>query len=328
VSRPRILLAAENAARFGDALQDEFDVVRLWTLNSDAEVRTQACDVRAVVASGNMPIRRTVLEALPNLGLVACVGSGYEQIDMMYLRGRCVPVTHAPGLNSRDVAEFAVAGALAQVSNLIAYDRFVRDGGWERGERIPTRRALRTLHAGVLGLGSIGAVVAARMAALGMAVSWWGPHPKPEVPYPRQENLLALAKASDILFVTARADASNEKLIDAKTMDAVGPEGVIVNVSRGTILDEDALVSALNSGALGGAVIDTFWTEPAPAARWAATPNLLLSPHAASATRDSSQALFDHLRENLRRFFTGKPLMTLAPGSAPQRVDGPKIQGA
>src|SRR6185295_20328934 len=149
-----------------------------------------------------------------------------------------------------------------------AGERWVREGRWGQ-EPLPAVRSLRTLKVGVLGLGVIGRSVCARLEPFGVEIAWWGRRPQPDTPYPRAKGLLELAGWSDVLVVTARADASNAKLVDRSVLDALGPQGLLVNVSRGSIVDEEAVIEALREGRLGGAALDVFETEPTPPQRWA-----------------------------------------------------------
>ncbi len=165
-----------------------------------------------------------------------------------------------------------------------------------------------------MGLGHIGQAVAVRAEAFGMTVSWWGPNPKPDARWPRAASLLALAQDSDILVIACRADASNQKAVSAEVIEAVGPKGMIVNVARGSILDEDALIAALRSGKLGRAGLDVFAQEPTPPERWADVPNAVLTPHTAGGTTDSLPLMFAQTFENLRRHFAGEPLASPVAG--------------
>jgi len=150
--------------------------------------------------------------------------------------------------------------------------------------------------------------VARRAEAFGLNVSWWGPREKPEAPWPRARDLLALAAASDILVVACRASAETVGLISGPVIDALGAEGLLVNVSRGQVVDEDALIAALKAGRLGMAALDVFQTEPTPAERWEGVPNTVLTPHTAGATSGAVPKMVALTRENLRRFFAGEPL--------------------
>ena len=146
-----------------------------------------------------------------------------------------------------------------------------------------------------------------------MTVAWWGPSPKPELAWPRAESLLKLAEDSDILIVACRADASNRGLISREVIEALGPRGLLVNVSRGSVVDEDALIAALKDKRLGRAALDVFQQEPTPPARWADVPNVALSPHAAGGTLESIPRMIGQAHENLRRHFAGEPLLSPTP---------------
>ena len=169
-----------------------------------------------------------------------------------------------------------------------------------------TASILRT--AGIVGLGHIGAAIGRRMEAFRCNIAWWGPHPKPEVAWPRFDNLMELAKASDLLFVAVRAGPANVKLIDAAVIEAVGPKGLICNVSRGFVIDQDALISALKDGRLGSAALDVFEPEPTAAALWREVPNAVLTPHTAGSTSGSIPAMIGLTFENIRRFFHDEPV--------------------
>jgi lactate dehydrogenase-like 2-hydroxyacid dehydrogenase len=151
--------------------------------------------------------------------------------------------------------------------------------------------------------------VARRAAAFDLSVSWWGPREKPEAPWPRAESLLALAQASDILVVAAKADDETRGLISKEVIEVLGPKGLLVNISRGQVVDEDALIAALKAGRLGMAALDVFQTEPTMAERWADVPNTVLTPHTAGATTGAIPKMMALTLENLRRFFAGKPLV-------------------
>jgi lactate dehydrogenase-like 2-hydroxyacid dehydrogenase len=152
--------------------------------------------------------------------------------------------------------------------------------------------------------------VAVRGAALGMEILWWGPREKPQAPWPRAASLTALAQASDILIVACRADETNRKAVDREVLDALGARGMLVNVARGSIVDEDALIAALKEGRLGRAALDVFETEPTPVARWADVPNTVLTPHSAGGTVDSIPRMVGQALENVRLFIAGEPVMS------------------
>lgn len=270
----------------------------------------QAERVRAIVHAGEIPLSHDFLESLPQLGLIANVSVGYDGVDVPWCRARGIEVTHAKGLNADDVADHAIGLLIAGWRNIVAGDAVVRAGGWRDDPRVGNRPGLRGRKLGVMGLGAIGEAVAVRGAAMGMEILWCGPREKPEAAWPRAESLVALAQASDILVVACRADESNRKAVNREVLDALGGRGMLVNVARGSIIDEDALIAALKEGRLGRAALDVFETEPTPAARWADVPNTVLTPHSAGGTVDSIPRMVGQALENVRRFAAGEPVMS------------------
>ncbi|RZJ90333.1 MAG: 2-hydroxyacid dehydrogenase [Brevundimonas sp.] len=285
-------------------LESAYDVYRLW----EGPPVEAAQDIRAVVVAGEYPLDTAVLEALPNLGLIACFTAGYDGIDLDWCRARALPVSHAPGVNHEDVADQAVGLILASRRQIVSGDAAVRGGGWTVDTRTITP-SLAGQRIGIVGLGAIGEAVARRAEVLRMSPSWWAPRDKPAA-WPRATSLLDLAKASDILVVACRADESNRGLISREVMQALGPQGLLVNVARGQLVDEDALIAALKDGRLGAAALDVFVEEPTDPARWADTPNVILTPHTGGATTAGVQGMLGLLMQNLAAQFEGRPLVT------------------
>jgi len=212
-------------------------------------------------------------------------------------------------MNADDVADHALGLMIGAWRNIVAGDRMVREGRWRQEDRMQVPRGLGGKALGIVGLGAIGLAVARRGEAFGMQIAWWGPNPKP-VAWLRAESLLALAQASDVLVVAALANASNRGMISAAVIEAVGPQGLIVNVGRGSLVDEDALIAALKDGRLGRAALDVFAEEPTPAARWKDVPNVVLTPHSAGGTTDSIPRMVGQALENMRLFFAGEAVMS------------------
>ncbi|WP_395670663.1 2-hydroxyacid dehydrogenase [Phenylobacterium sp.] len=306
---PVVLLSHEMLSPMAGGLEAQgYRVARRWALEPEA-----AGNVRAIVHAGEIPLEPAFLASLPRLGLIACVSVGYDGVDVPWCRARGVEVTHARGLNADDVADHAMGLLIAGWRNIVAGDQLIREGRWTATGRVGARPGLKGRRLGVMGLGHIGAAVARRAEAFGMVVGWWGPRAKPEAPWPQAESLLALAQASDVLVIASRADAANRGAVSAQVIEAVGPRGMIVNVARGSILDEDALIAALKDKRLGRAALDVFWEEPTPAARWAEVPNLVMTPHSAAQTLDSLPLMVAQAHENLRLFFAGQPPLSPAP---------------
>ncbi|HBI20803.1 MAG TPA: hydroxyacid dehydrogenase [Brevundimonas sp.] len=302
--RPAVLIMQRHLAPLSGFLESAYDVYRFW----EGPPVEAAHDIRVMVVAGEYPLDKALIEQLPNLGLIACFTSGYDGIDIEWCRGRGLPVTHAPGVNHEDVADHALGLILAARRQIASGDRQVRSGEWTIETRTITA-SIGGQKLGIVGLGHIGKAVARRAEAFHMAVSWWGPRSH-EADWPRAESLLALARASDILVVACKADETNIGLISREILEALGPDGLLVNVSRGQVVDEDALIAALKSGTLGQAALDVFITEPTDPARWADVPNALLTPHTGGATTAGVQGMLVLLIENLQAHFAGQPLKT------------------
>ncbi len=266
-----------------------------------------AAEIEVLVTSGE-PLDIGLVAALPALKLVACFSSGYENIDLAYLRTRGIALTTAAGINAHDVADHAIALMLAWRHNIIEVDRRVREGRWRAG--LFPRSSLREKTAGIVGLGRIGREVALRAQALGMHVQWWGPRPKADADYLRADSLASLARESDVLFVTSRATATNAHQINGEILSLLGDKGLLVNISRGSLIDETDLIEALESRSIAGAALDVFDPEPTDASVWSRYPNVLLSPHIAGYTQEAVDAMIWQLRENIRRHFSGEALLT------------------
>ena len=263
--------------------------------------------IEVIVTAGDA-LDMGLVDALPNLKLVACWTTGYEGIDVGHLRSRGIALTTAAGANAHDVADHAIALLLAWWHGVPRADRAVRDGKWREG--MAPRSSLRGKRAGIVGLGRIGMEIAQRAVALGMTVGWWGPRAKPEAGYARADSLVALARESDVLFVASRATRANTGQIDREVLAALGPDGLLVNVSRGFLADEPALIEALEKRAIAGAALDVFVDEPVDAKVWSRFDNVVLTPHIAGFTSEGGAAMFAQLRENIRRHFAGEPLLT------------------
>lgn len=307
--REIVLLAHEQLAFLEAALSPRYQVVRAW------EPWSPGIDLKvmAIVAAGEAILANHVLDRLPNVGLIACFTAGYDGVDVEEARRRDIAVSHAEGANHEDVADHALGMIIAHRRGIVAGDRAVRQGDWTAKKTVT--RSLVGIRLGIVGLGRIGNALAHRAEAMRMSVRWWGPRADPYSPRPRADGILDLARNSDILVLAARAHSSNHRMIDAEVLDALGPEGLFVNVARGQLVDEDALVAALRDGRLGGAALDVFATEPTPQARWVDVPNVLLTPHGGGATDRAVRIMTDQLLANLKAHFAGEPLPTPVPAA-------------
>jgi lactate dehydrogenase-like 2-hydroxyacid dehydrogenase len=302
-SKPSILIVQPHLGVLSQLLEPDFTVWRLW----EAPPLEATQKIGALVVAGEFPLNQGLAEHLPNLGLIACFTAGYDGVDLVWAAARGLKVSHSPGANHEDVADQALGLTLAAWRGIVEGDAMVRGGRWVATEKRITL-SLRGRRLGVVGLGAIGTAIARRADAFGLGVAWWGPRDKPDAEWPRAESLEALAADSDILIVAARASEDNRRMIGRSILDALGPHGLLVNIARGQLVDEAALIAALKSGRLGMAALDVFETEPTPAERWADVPNVVLSPHTAGATSAAIPKMVAMTRENLRRFFAGEPL--------------------
>ena len=302
--RPAILIMQRHLAPLTAFLDGAYTVYRFWE-GPPVEARE---DIRAMVVAGEFELDKHLVESLPRLELIACFTAGYDGIDVDWCRARGLPVTHAPGVNHEDVADHALGLIISARRRIAEGDRALRAGQWTPDSKTITP-SLNHLRVGVVGLGAIGEAVARRCEALRMRVSWWGPREKAAA-WPRAGSLLELARDNDVLGVACRADETNRGLISREVMEALGPDGLLVNVARGQLVDEDALIEALTAGKLGHAALDVFETEPTDPARWADVPNTTLTPHTGGATNEAVQGMLGLLLENLSAHFEGRPLKT------------------
>lgn len=302
--RPALLITPRHLGPLSAFLESNYDVYRLW----EGPPTEAAPDIRVVITAGEYPLGRELLEKLPNLSLVACFTAGFEGIDLDWCSANNIPVTHAPNVNHEDVADHAMGLIIGSRRNIVSGDRLMRKGEWTPELRLLTP-SLRHQKLGIVGLGAIGQAIARRADAFGMEVSWWGPNAK-DVKWPRAESLLELANRSDILVVASRADDNNRHMINADVMKAIGPHGLLVNVSRGQLIDETALIASLTNGSLGAAALDVFEVEPTPSEQWADVPNLVLTPHTGEATSEAVQGMLMLLIQNLSAHFAGEALIT------------------
>ena len=305
--RPALLIMQRHLGLLTAFLESEWTVYRFWE-GPPAEAQGQ---IRAMIVAGEFPLDKALIESLPALQLIACFTSGYDGIDVDWCRARGLPVSHAPGVNHEDVADHALGLILAARRQIVTGDRSLRAGGWTADSKLITP-SLKGQRLGVVGLGSIGEAVARRGEAMRMAVRWWGPREKAAA-WPRAASLVELARDSDIMVVACKADDDNRGLVSREVIEALGPQGLLVNVARGQLVDEDALIAALRDGRLGQAALDVFEQEPTDAARWADVPNTVLTPHTGGATTEAVQGMLMLLIQNLRATFAGEPLVTPAP---------------
>ncbi|MDB5715847.1 MAG: 2-hydroxyacid dehydrogenase [Sphingomonadales bacterium] len=306
---PKLLVMSQAIETMVKPPESEFELVRLdANPDRDAFLRENGAGIALALSSGMERLDAARLALLPDLELIVVVAAGTAAVDLDEAASRGIEVTNAGDLNSADVADFAITLMLAHVRDVIGHDRYVREDRWPDA-RMKPGRSVGAQRVGIVGLGHIGQAIAARLVPFGTEIAWWGPRAKPDALWRRVGSLEALAEWSTILIVAARGDDSSRGLISADVIRALGPEGLIVNVSRGFVIDEQAMVAALKDGSLGGAALDVFEHEPFRGSEWADVPNVLMAPHVAGATREAFSAVFAGALDNLRRHVAGQPVL-------------------
>jgi len=261
----------------------------------------ERAEVRVIVVSGVQPLNAEAMDRYPNLGRIVALGAGYDGVDAAAARARGIEIVSGAGANADDVADMAVGLLIACARGLFPNDARVRAGGWVRGQWEMVR-SISALKVGIVGLGHIGKAVAARLAPFRCEVAWNGPRAKPDVSLPYEPDILALARRSDALVLAAPLNADTAGVVDARVIEALGPQGILVNVGRGGLVDEDALIAALKDGRLGGAGLDVFVEEPTPPARWEGVPNVILQPHTAAVTHEALDNVYAVAARNVTDF--------------------------
>lgn len=307
--KPELVMVGPMMPHVMEALDGDFTVHRLWeAADREALLKQVGAKVRAVATSGHLGASPALMDALPKLEIIGCYGVGVDAIDLKHAAGRGIIVTNTPDVLNDDVANMAIALLLATSREIVNGDRYVRAGKWLKGAMHLTR-AVRGRTLGILGLGRIGKDIARKAEVFGMEIAYHG-RGKQDVPYRFYPDLVAMARDSDYLVAICPGGPATDKIVNRAVLDALGPQGVFINVARGSVVDEPALVAALQEGRLGGAGLDVFAQEPKVPEALLTMENVVLQPHAASATHETRRAMGDLVVENLRAHFAGKPVLT------------------
>ena len=291
--RPALFLAGPQSPALEAALAERF------TLHRD----TAPADTRAIVGGGSMRLDAAMIAALPELEIVAVHGVGHDGIDLDAARARGVRVTTTPDVLTDDVADLAIALWLAVERNVAANDRAVREGGW----RVPLARRASGRRVGIVGLGRIGHAIARRAAPFAAELRYTARHRR-DVAWTWTPDPLTLAEQSDVLILAAPGGAQTRGMVDAGVLAALGTDGVLVNVARGSLVDQPALIDALARGVIAGAGLDVFAEEPHVPNALTAMPQVVLAPHQGSATREARAAMAQMVLDNLDAHVAGRPL--------------------
>ncbi|KQV14339.1 dihydrofolate reductase [Rhizobium sp. Root1203] len=291
--------AAELNRRYRVCRFYEVDDTRSW-------LEKYGPKVRVVVTAGHIGVPNDLIDRLPALELIAIAGVGYEKVDLALTRRRAIRVSNTPDVLTEDVADCAIGLMIAAMRRLTTSDAFVRTGQW-RGGDMPLSRRVSGLRYGIFGLGRIGQAVARRLEGFGGTIGYCARSAK-DVPYRHYSSVLDLALNSDVMILTAAASEALVGCIDEQVLTALGPQGYLVNVARGSLVDEDALISCLSTGRLCGAGIDVYANEPNVPETLIALSNVVLSPHIGSATAQAREAMAELMLDNIAALFAGRPL--------------------
>jgi lactate dehydrogenase-like 2-hydroxyacid dehydrogenase len=306
--KPEILVLTRIYAPTLAALERDYIVHKLWMVpDREGLLREVGRKVRAVVTSSLTGFERAQFEALPKLELIACFGIGHGAIDVAGAKERGITITNTPDSIAESVADLGTGLIIAVMRRICETDRFVRAGKW-RASLPPLGRDLAGKTCGIVGLGKIGRCIAKRVEACGMSVCYYGPREKHDTGYTYYSDVEALAARSDCVVVTCASTAATRNLIDADVLEALGAQGYLINVARGAIVDEGALLSALKNGRIAGAGLDVFWDEPQVPSELIAMDNVVLVPHIGSSTLEIREQRGAHLLANLTAHFAGQPV--------------------
>ena len=273
-------------------------------------VQCQAINI--LLAVGSLRMSAEVLARLPRLQLICCVGSGYDGVDLAYTRQQGIGVTNNPSANAASVADLAMGLVISSVRNFPQARQYLESGHWQgnAGNRMPSVRGLTGRRLGVCGFGAIGQRVAQRAAAFDLEVGYHSRQRRPDSAYGYHASLLALAHWADILVVCLRADTSTYHAINAEVLAALGPDGFLINVSRGSTVDEAALLAALQQGHLAGAGLDVYAHEPKVPAELFQLPHVTLTPHIGGSTLEAAKVQEAGILANIQAYLRGQPLLT------------------
>ena len=270
----------------------------------------QLANVRAMITAGGQALRADAMDMLPALGAIVCYGTGYDGVDLAEAKRRGVAVGNSPAANAAAVADLAMGLMLAVERRLVPAHEYVRSGGWVASvpfRQLSMPRGLTGTKLGIYGMGEIGRKIAARAAAFEMNVAYHS-RSRHDVPFTYHADLASLVEWCDILMIAVRAGADTHHIIDAAMLRRLGSTGTLINIARGSVVDQQALVAALSDSTIGAAGLDVYETEPHAPDALSALPNVVLTPHIGGHSQSSHHGMQDCVIANLGAFFAGQPL--------------------
>ncbi len=312
MSKPHVLAVAKLHPFYSQALDLHYTVHDRTHELDPAGFDKIAPHIVGVAATGESPVPASLLQRLPAARVISVFGVGYDGVDVTAAKACSIPVTHTPAVLSEDVADLAIALVLSVARRVAQADAFVRAGRWPEGP-IALGRKVSGARMGIVGMGRIGQAIAQRAQAFGMSIAYTARSAKPQLAYRFFPDPTSLASQSDFLVVITPGGAATRHLIDAKVLAALGPQGFLINVARGSVVDEEALIQALREGTIAGAGLDVFADEPRVPQALCQMQQVVLTPHMASATTQTRQAMADLAFANMQAGIEGRPLITPIP---------------
>ena len=306
-----LVLSPASSADIMQRIDSAFTCHHWWKLDAPAQaalLRDIGGEVRAVLTTSGVGIGAQLIAQLPQLAMVAVHGIGLDKVDIDAVFARGIRLSNTPGVLTDDVADLAVLLVLATARRLPALDRHVRSGAWERKESLAPGSSIRGKVAGIVGFGRIGQAIAQRLQGFGMQIRYYQRSTVDVAGCSRSNSVSELAADSDYLIVAAPGGAATRHIVNADVLAALGPQGALINIARGSLVDEAALIDALRSGRLGAAALDVFEAEPQVPAALREMDNVVLTPHVGSLTTETRYAMGKLALDNLLAYFAGTPL--------------------
>lgn len=306
LSKPEILLIGPYPQWDMQPLEQDYIVHRYWEFEPSTDLPAA---IRAIATRGDLGASAELMQRLPQLEIVACYGVGTDAIDLDYAKANSIRVTSTPDVLTEDVADMGLALLLAVARKIPQGDYHVRSGSWRDNSMALVDRFCQR-PVGLIGLGRIGRAIAKRVSGFGNPINYFDLRAVSDVPYTYYERLEDLAQNSDFLIATVSGGASTAQMVNRSVLQALGPNGYFVNVSRGSVVNEPDLLECLQNREIAGAGLDVFWNEPDINTRFLRLDNVVLQPHHASGTVHTRKAMGQLVRDNLSAHFAGQPLLT------------------
>lgn len=313
MKKPSVLMIGPYPEWEMPHLEAAYEVHKLWLVDDkDAYINRHAEDIRAIATRGDLGASADLIAALPHLEIIACFGVGTDAIDLKAARARGIKVSYTPDVLTGDVADLAIALCLAVTRMIPQGDQLVRDHKWPQGT-LPLAPRFFGKRMGIVGLGRIGMAIAKRAAGFDMKISYHNRNARSDVPYHYCDSVETLAAQSDFLVAAVAGGTASKALIGSAALIALGPQGYFINVARGSVVDEAALLYALENGVIKGVGLDVYLNEPNIDPRFLKLKNSIVLPHVGSGTFETRQSMGKLVRDNLEAHFAGRALLTPVP---------------